>query len=82
MRKYLIIEKVEMNKIDYSQIPQTEEVMIFNIEETKTFIKWDTEEDPTFVADFIFKEGPYNNEEILNIIASPEWYKTSLPDTN
>ena len=77
MRKYLVINRDEMNKIDYNQIPQIEEGMIFDLSGTKTFIKWDTEEDPTFVIDLIFKEGPYNNQEILDIILGPLWYDPS-----
>lgn len=74
MRKFLIIKKSEMNLIDYSQIPQDESNMTFNLEDTKTYIKWDTEEDPTFVSQLTDVEGPYNITEILDIILGPLWY--------
>jgi hypothetical protein len=78
MRKYLIINAEEIDKIDYSQVSITDETfLIYSLDRTKTFIKWDTEEDPTFVADLIFKEGPYNNAEILEILQGPVWYDPS-----
>jgi len=78
MRKYLIINSSECNKIDYNQVSITNETfLIKSLDETKTFVKWDTEEDPTFVADLIFKEGPYNNAEILEILQGPIWYDPS-----
>lgn len=77
MRKFLIISASEKNKIDYSQVPQEEDGLVYTLDGTKTFIKWDTEEDPTFVSSLEFKEGPYNIEEILNIINGPLWIDPS-----
>ena len=80
MRKYLVINTSEIDKIDFSQIIQSDESqLIQSLNGEKTFIKWELENpDPTFLVDFIFKEGPYNNEEIIQIISSSEWYVDSL----
>ena len=43
-----------------------------SIDELKTFVKWDGET-PDCVVNLTTKEGPYTYEEILDILATPEW---------
>ena len=44
-----------------------------NVDETKTFVKWEGNTIPTSVENLTTKEGPYTYEEILNILSGPEW---------
>ena len=72
-RKYLIIPTSELPKVDFSQVCETSiETVIKSVDETKTFIKWDSDE-PAFVSNLTGTEGPYTNQEILTILATEEW---------
>ena len=72
-RKYLIIPTSELPKVDFSKICEsTAETVRKSVDETKTFIKWDSDE-PAFVSNLTGTEGPYTNQEILTILATEEW---------
>ena len=72
-RKYLIIPTSELPKVDFSQVCETSaETVRKSVDETKTFIKWDSDE-PSFVSNLTGTEGPYTNQEILTILATEEW---------
>lgn len=79
MRKYLIILTSELSKIDFNQILERNiSELGFNLDGTKTFIRWESESDPTFISDLTYTEGPFNNTEMINILATPEWYTESV----
>jgi predicted aspartyl protease len=64
----------ELTNIDFSKVCETSiETVRKSVDETKTFVKWDGEEIPTCVENLITKEGPYNYEEILEILSTSEW---------
>ena len=72
-RKYLIIPTSELPKVDFSQICETSaETVRKSVDETKTFIKWDSDE-PSFVSNLTGTEGPYTKEEIRTILATDAW---------
>lgn len=72
-REFIIFNVSEIFLIDFSKVQETsEETLRKNIDNTKTFVKWDGET-PEFVNSLITKEGPYTYSEILNILSTPEW---------
>tara|TARA_Y100000015_G_scaffold39276_1_gene42958 strand:+ start:521 stop:766 length:246 start_codon:yes stop_codon:yes gene_type:complete len=72
-RKYLIIPTSELSKVDFSQVCETSiETVRKSVDETKTFIKWDSDE-PSFISNLTGTEGPYTKEEILTILATDAW---------
>lgn len=72
-RKYLIIPTSELPKVDFSKVCEsTAETVRKSVDETKTFIKWDSDE-PSFVSNLIGTEGPYTKQEILTILATDAW---------
>tara|TARA_B100000035_G_scaffold232682_1_gene200913 strand:- start:549 stop:794 length:246 start_codon:yes stop_codon:yes gene_type:complete len=72
-RKYLIIPTSELSKVDFSKVCEsTAETVRKSVDETKTFIKWDSDE-PAFVSNLTGTEGPYTKEEILTILATDAW---------
>lgn len=76
---YLIIKTDEVNKIDFSQVRETSVDTLRNsLDGTKTFIKWDYEE-PTFINDFEWTEGPLNHNEMINILSTNEWTDPNGP---
>jgi predicted aspartyl protease len=64
----------ELTNIDFSKVCETSiETVRKSVDETKTFVKWDGESIPTSVENLTTKEGPYNYEEILEILSTSEW---------
>lgn len=78
-REFMIFNVSELPQIDFTQVLETSaETVRKSVDETKTFVKWDGATIPSSVAALTTKEGPYTYEEILTILATPEW---SNPDT-
>ena len=72
-RNFAIFSLTELNKIDFSMVLETSaETLRRNIEETKSFVKWDGEA-PEFVSTLETLEGPYTYEEMLEILNGEEW---------
>jgi hypothetical protein len=72
-RKFMIFNVSELVQIDFTQVLETsQETVRRSVDGTKTFVKWDSEM-PECIANLETKEGPYTYEEILNILATPEW---------
>ena len=79
-RKYLITPTSELSKVDFSQVCETSaETVRKSVDETKTFIKWDSDE-PSFVSNLTGTEGPYTKEEIRTILATDAWTSTEEGD--
>lgn len=73
-RQFMIFNISELSKIDFSQVLETSANTVRkSVDQTKTFVKWESEEIPTCVDDLTTKEGPYTYDEILAILATPEW---------
>jgi hypothetical protein len=51
----------------------SQETVRKSVDGTKTFVKWDGPTIPDCILDLTTKEGPYTYEEILTILATPEW---------
>lgn len=78
MRKYLVILTSELSKVDFNQILERNiSELGFSIDGSKTFIRWQSETDPTFLVDLSYTEGPYNNLEMITILSGPEWFTES-----
>ena len=78
-RKFMIFNVSELNQIDFTQVLETSaETVRKSVDETKTFVKWDGNV-PDCVNNLTTKEGPYTYEEILVILAGPEWTDPNPP---
>jgi len=72
--KYIIFNVDELYKVDFNLVLETSsETVRKSIDETKTFVKWTSQDPPFFVNNFTYKEGPYTMEEISNILLTDEW---------
>ncbi len=72
-REYLIFPVSELNKVDFSQVLETSaETVRKSVDGTKTFVKWDGTA-PAFVSTMTGTEGPYNHDEILEVLSTSEW---------
>jgi hypothetical protein len=77
-REFMIFNVSELNQIDFTQILETSiDTIRKSVDETKTFVKWDGEAIPSSVDSLTTKEGPYTYNEILDILATPEWTNPS-----
>ena len=73
IRNFMIFNISELPNIDFTQVLETSiDTVRKSVDETKTFVKWDGIM-PTCVEALTTKEGPYNYEEILTILATEEW---------
>lgn len=80
---YVIFNVSELDKIDFSQVFETSaETVRKSVDETLTFVKYATDEMPSSVASLDTKQGPYSHEEILAILATPEWTDPNPPYVN
>jgi hypothetical protein len=70
----MIFEVSELDQIDFNQVLETSiDTVRKSVDETKTFVKWDGSTVPSSVAGLTTKEGPYTYDEIIEILATPEW---------
>jgi hypothetical protein len=70
----MIFRITELPLIDFTQVLETSiDTVRKSVDETKTFVKWDSEEIPSSVQSLTTSEGPYSYEEILTILSTPEW---------
>lgn len=73
-REFMIFNVTELDQIDFTQVLETsQETVRRSVDGTKTFVKWDGVIIPDCVLNLLTKEGPYTYEEILTILATPEW---------
>ena len=72
-RSYMIFNVSELDSIDFDVVLETSaETVRKSIDETKTFVKWEHDM-PECVANLTTKEGPYNHDEILEILSGEDW---------
>ena len=72
--KYIIFNISEIDKINFEQIKETSiDTIRKSIDETKTFVKWDTDETPDSINSLTTGEGPYTTEEMQVILNTDLW---------
>jgi hypothetical protein len=72
--KYLIFNISEIDKVNFEEVMETSKDTIrISVDGTKTFIKWDEDETPSFVNTLTTSEGTYTQEEILEILSTDFW---------
>jgi hypothetical protein len=78
-REFMIFNVSELPQIDFTQVLETSiDTVRKSIDQTKTFVKWDGVEIPSSIDSLTTKEGPYTYNEILDILATPEWTDPNL----
>lgn len=70
----MIFNVTELLNIDFNQVCETSiDTVRKSVDQSKTFVKWDGDITPSSVEALTTKEGPYTYNEILVILATPEW---------
>ena len=73
-RTYIIFNVSELNDIDFDQVLETSiNTVAKNADQSKAYVKYNGDM-PSSVAALTTKEGPYTHNEILNILAGPDWF--------
>ena len=73
-RNFMIFNVSELGIIDFNEVLETsQDTVRKSVDETKTFVKWEGNDTPTSVDSLTTKEGPYTYNEMLTILATPEW---------
>jgi len=73
-RNFAIFSTTEIDQVDFSQVLETSaDTLRKSVDETKTFVKWDSLVVPDFVSEITTIQGPYTYSEILDILSGPEW---------
>ena len=80
MITYITIKMSEIALVDFNEVMETsEETLRLSVDGLETVLKWEGDE-PAFVSALSSYEGPYTHEEILVIMASPEWTNPNPPE--
>jgi len=79
-KTYAVIELVDLDLIDFSQINETSKDTIRkSLDETQFVIKWQEGYIPTFITDStVVPVGTYDHHAILELMATPEWSEDIL----
>jgi hypothetical protein len=72
-RRFVIFNITELNKIDFNQVFEDSSYTVRkSVDETKTFVKFNLPM-PSSVSSLTSKSQEYTYDEILTILATPEW---------
>ncbi len=79
-RRYVIFDCTELGTIDFTQVFETaEDTVRKSLDLTQTFIKYDGVQ-PSSVAALTTKSQEYTHDEILVILAGPDWTDPNPPN--
>ena len=75
VKTYAVIESVDLDLIDFSQINETSASTVRkSLDNTEFVIKWQEGYVPTFITDSsVIPVGTYDHHAILELMATPEW---------
>jgi len=75
-RKYVIFDISEIDKVDFSKVMESSTATLrTSYDETKTFVKFNSEEIPAFIETLTTKGEILSHSEILTVLNTPEWSK-------
>jgi len=73
-RSYMIFNVSEIDNIDFTQVLETSvDTVRKSVDETLTFVKWDSETTPSSVSSLTTTQGPYTHTEILSVLSTETW---------
>ncbi len=76
-RQYVIFNVSELPLVDFAQVLESSpETVRRSLDNTKTFVKFTSP--PTFLDQLTSKQDLYTHEEILAILATPEWTNPNI----
>lgn len=77
-RVFIIFNVSELEKINFNEVLETSiNTVRKSIDLTKTFVKWDGST-PSSVLTLTTTEGPYNYNEMVALMSTPEWQSDDI----
>lgn len=81
-RKFVIFNTTEIDKIDFNEVLETSvDTLRVSGDGTKTFVKWESDNVPSFVQELTTKGNYLTYTEIVDILSGPEWQHI-IPDAS
>ena len=78
-RNFVIFDVTELPLIDFSTVMETSvDTVRLSVDGTKTFVKWEGNE-PACISLLTTKTQIYTYQQILNILAGPDWTSAMPP---
>lgn len=72
---YIIFDVSELPSINFTEVLETSiDTVMKSVDGQKTFVKWEGEM-PNCVISLTTKEGPYTNEQMIEILKGNDWTK-------
>jgi len=72
-RHYVVFDLSEVDTIDFSEVMETSsDTLRKNLANTQSFVKYEGDQPPSVVA-LTTRSQEYSHEEILTLLAGPEW---------
>jgi hypothetical protein len=72
---YIIFDVSELPSIDFNEVSETSiDTVMKSVDEQKAFVKYDGDM-PNCIISLRTKEGPYTNDQMIEIIETKEWTK-------
>jgi hypothetical protein len=72
---YVIFNVSELPSINFTEVLETSvDTVRKSVDDQKTFVKWEGDM-PNCVISLTTKEGPYTNDQMIEILKTKEWTK-------
>jgi hypothetical protein len=69
----IIFNVNEVNKVNFSEVIQTPQTLVYSVNKDKTYVTWLSPTTPSFVSTILTAEGPYNDDQLHAILERREW---------
>jgi hypothetical protein len=70
----MIFNVSELTNINFNEVMETSiDTVRKSVDESKTFVKWESDITPSSIDSLITKEGPYTYSEMLVILETEDW---------
>ena len=70
---YMIFNVSELPNINFTEVLETSaDTVRKSVDEIKTFVKWEGVTPPS-IESLTTKEGPYTNDQMIEILKTKEW---------
>jgi hypothetical protein len=69
----IIFNVNEINKVNFSEVIQTPENLVYSVNKLKTYVTWVTPTPPSFIDLMLTYEGPFNDNQLHSILEMNEW---------
>jgi hypothetical protein len=68
----IIFPVTEIYKVNFAEVVQTENNLVYSVNGQETYVSW-YGETPTFVETIQPKQGPMDENDLLQILETPDW---------